>query len=158
MKKCKIFLAILIGFIFGALSAVGVYFLTVGEVAWKEYAETKLIPNAVLALTAIGGLATVSLPIIRKIQYVLDKFSKATQDVNDTAENGRKAEAALHKQDKRISEDIAALNERLDSVERETKKTNEMCRIGFCNMGELVENGYAAEIAKVEGNDEKTEL
>ena len=159
MKKFKIFLAILIGFILGALAAVGVYFLTVGEVAWKEYAETKLIPNAVLALTAIGGLATASLPIIAKIQSAVDNFNKVTKDVNETAENGRKTEGALNEQDRRISEEFATINERIASVEKDTKATKEMCRIGFCNMGELVQSGYASEIAKVEADDEeKTEL
>ncbi len=155
MKKIKIILALLIGFVIGALVAVGVYFLTVGEIAWKEYAETKLIPNAVLALTTIGGLATASLPIIARIQIAVDKFNKATKDVNDTAENGRKAEGELRKQDKRIVEGYTALNERLTAMEKETKKTKEMCKIGFCNMSELVENGYAAEIAKVENDDEQ---
>ena len=75
MKKIKIFLAVLIGFVFGALAAVGVYFLTAGEVAWNEYVETKLIPNAVLALTAIGGLATAALPIIARVQCAIDKFT-----------------------------------------------------------------------------------
>lgn len=159
MKKFKIFLAILIGFILGALAAVGVYFLTVGEVAWKEYAETKLIPNAVLALTAIGGLATASLPIIAKIQCAVYNFNKATKDVNETAENGRKTEGALNEQDRRISEEFATINERIASVEKDAKATKEMCRIGFCNMGELVHSGYASEIAKVGAdNEEKTEL
>ena len=159
MKGFKKIFLIVIGFILGALTAVAIYFLTVGEVAWKEYVETKLIPNAVLALTAIGGLATASLPIIAKIQCAVDNFNKATKDVNETAENGRKTEGALNKQDKRISEEFAALNERVASVEKDTKATKEMCRIGFCNMGELVQSGYASEIAKVEADDEeKTEL
>ena len=159
MKGFKKIFLIIIGFILGALTAVAIYFLTVGEVAWKEYAETKLIPNAVLALTAIGGLATASLPIIAKIQCAVDNFNKATKDVNETAENGRKTEGVLNKQDKRISEEFAALNERVASVEKDTKATKEMCRIGFCNMGELVQSGYASEIAKVEADDEeKTEL
>lgn len=159
MKGFKKIFLIVIGFILGALTAVGVYFLTVGEVAWKEYVETKLIPNAVFALTAIGALATASLPIIAKMQCAVDNFNKATKDVNDTAENGRKTDVALNKQNKRISEEFAALNERVASVEKDTRATKEMCRIGFCNMGELVQSGYASEIAKVETNDEEeTEL
>lgn len=159
MKKTKIFLAVFIGFIVGALAAVGVYFLTVGEVAWKEYAETKLIPNAVLALTAIGGLATASLPIISRVQTAVDKFNKATRDVNDTVENGKKNEIVLHSQEKRISETFTVLDERLNSIEKDAKQTKAMCQIGFCNMKELVENGYAAEIAKVgESDEEKTEI
>ena len=157
MKKGKIVIALILGFVLGALAAVGVYFLTVGEVAWKEYTETKLIPNAVLALTVISGLATASLPIIAKVQTAVDKFNKATKDVNDTVENGRKTEGALSKQDKRISEEFAALNERISSIEEDTQKTREMCKIGFCNIGELVQSGYAAEIAKAdERNEEET--
>lgn len=155
MKKTKIFLTLFIGIILGALAAVGVYFLTVGEVAWQEYLETKLIPNAVLALTAIGGLATASLPIIAKVQCTIDKFNKATQDVNETAENGRKAEGALSKQDKRMAEEYAQLSEKLSSVEKDTKAMREMCKIAFCNMKELVQNGYATEIAKTEADDEE---
>lgn len=164
MKKTKIFLALVIGFILGALVVVGVYFLTVGEVAWQEYVETKLIPNAVLALTAIGGLATAALPIVAKVQKAVDKFNKATQDVNDTVENGRKTEGALNEQDKKISrfderfdELEKKFEEKIAPVEKDTKATKEMCRIGFCNMGELVQSGYAAEIAKVEGGDEEKE-
>lgn len=164
MKKTKLFLAVLIGFVFGALAAAGVYFLTVGEVAWNEYVETKLIPNAVLALTAIGGLATAALPIIARVQCAIDKFNKATQDVNDTVEKGRKTEGALCEQDKRISkfdERFNALEQKLDDklmpIEKDTKTTKEICKIGFCNMSELVQNGYAAEIAKVEADDEHEE-
>lgn len=155
MRKVKVFFAVFIGFILGALTSVGIYFLTVGEVAWKEYAETKLIPNAVLALTAIGGLATASLPIIAKVQTAVDKFNKATKDVSDTVEKGRKTEGALNEQDKRITEEFAVLNEKVASVERNTRKTKDMCTIGFCNMSELVKNGYAAEIAKVGEQDEE---
>ena len=159
MKKIKIFIAILIGFVLGALAAVGVYFLTVGEVSWKEYLETKLIPNIVLVITAIGTLATASLPIIARIQISIDKFNKATQDVTSTAESGRKTEGALKEQNIRISEQFDTIDERLSMIEKNSLKTQEMCRIGFCNMGELVKNGYASEIAKVEADDEKeTEL
>ena len=54
MKKSKIVVLFILGFVLGALAAVGVYFLTVGEVAWQEYVETKLIPNAVRPLGYLG--------------------------------------------------------------------------------------------------------
>lgn len=150
MRKFKKILLLLIGFILGALAAAGVYFLTVGEVAWKEYVETKLIPNAVLAITVIGGLATASLPIIAKVQAAVDKFNKATQDVNDTALNGRKSESEISKREARMAKQFSELNEKLSLVKTNTEVTKEMCKIGFCNTSELVQNGYAAEIAKAE--------
>lgn len=155
MKKGKIIIAVFLGFVLGALCAIGVYFLTVGEVAWKEYIESKLVPNAVLALTAICGLATALLPIIAKTQVAIDKFNKATKDVNDTVENGRKTECALNDQEKRISENYATLSEKISLIEKDTKKTREMCKIAFCNISELVKSGYAAEIARAEEKNEE---
>ena len=102
MKKSKIVVLFILGFVLGALAAVGVYFLTVGEVAWQEYVETKLIPNVVLALSAISALCVAALPIISKIQVSVAKFNQATSDVNATVENGKKTDEKLAEQDQKI--------------------------------------------------------
>ena len=39
--KTKFILGLFLGIVLGALIAIGVYFLTVGEVAWKEYVENE---------------------------------------------------------------------------------------------------------------------
>ena len=146
----------MLGFVLGALTAAGVYFLTEGEVAWQEYVETTLIPNAVLALSAIAALCIAVLPIISKIQTAVAKFNQATSDVKATAENGKKTDAKLAEQDEKIE----AFSERFDkmekmfsdgiaSVKNSTENTEKILRIGFCNTEELVRKGYATEIAKV---------
>lgn len=164
MKKIKVIFLFVLGFILGALSAVAIYFLTVGEVAWQEYVETKLIPNAVLALSAILSLCVASLPIINKIQATISKFNQATQDVNSTVENGKRTDDALHQQDAKIE----AFNQRFDRMEQlviestdsikcATENTEQIVRIGFGNTDELVKKGYAAEIEKVGVKDEQEE-
>ena len=162
MKKLKAFLLIMVGFLLGAMTTVGVYFLTVGDVAWKEYAETKLIPNITLALTTIAALATAALPIISKVNTAVGKFGKATEDINDTVEKGRHTEGSLDEQNRRISkfdERFDSLeqkfDERLSPIAKSTDNTEKSVRIGFCNTDELVRKGYATEIEKVGADDEE---
>lgn len=164
MKKIKIVLLFILGFVLGALAAVAVYFLTVGEVAWQEYVETKLIPNIVLALSAISALCVAALPIISKIQVSITKFNQATKDVNDTVETGKKTDNALAEQDKKIEaftlkleETAQAFTEAVNSVKNTVQNTEQIVRIGFGNTEELVKKGYAAEIEKVGVEDEQEE-
>lgn len=85
----------------------------------------------------------------------MDKQIKTSEQIQ--AEIERLKSSPYVKLAKKAENDM--LNERIASVEKDTKATKEMCRIGFCNMGELVQSGYASEIAKVEADDEeKTEL
>ena len=140
--KGKFILGLVFGIILGVLVAVGVYFLTVGDVAWKEYVQNELAPNIVLAFTTITTLCLAALPIISKVKNALNGFNSATKDVNDTVANNGKNE-------KRIAE----LEERLDRIEAATENTEKIVRLAFCNTDELVKKGYANEIAKV-GQDE----
>ena len=164
MKKSKIVVLFVLGFVLGALAAVGVYFLTVGEVAWQEYVETKLIPNAVLALSAISALCVAALPIISKIQVSVAKFNQATSDVNATVENGKKTDEKLAEQDQKIE----AFSERFDrmeemfnagiaSIKSTVENSEKILRLGFCNIDELVKKGYATEIEKVGAKNEQDE-
>ncbi len=168
MKAFKMIVWLMIGLVIGVLGAVGVYFLTVGEVAWQEYFETKLIPNVVIVISAIGSLSVVALPIISKVQLALEKFNKATTDISLTVENGKKTDDTLTCYDNKI----ATFNERFNLLETKLDNTliplitninriDEVCKIGFCNMDELIQKGYATEINKVGNNNgtkEKTEI
>ncbi|MEG1662473.1 MAG: hypothetical protein RR338_00650, partial [Clostridia bacterium] len=53
---------------------------------------------------------------------------------------------------------VASLEERLDKIEKATINTEQIIRIGFCNLDELVAKGYANEISKVGGEDEEEKL
>lgn len=152
--KVKFVLGLLLGIILGALIAIGVYFLTVGEVAWKEYVENSLIPNVVLALTSIGMICLAALPILKKIKSTIDIFKSATQDVNDTVANNGKTEKKVVE----LEERIAGLEDRLGSIETSSKNTEQIVRIAFCNTDELVKKGYAKEIAKVGSDEDNKEI
>lgn len=142
-SKLKFFIGLFVGIIIGALIACLVYFLTVGDVAWKEYIENEIVPNALVVLTSIGLIVSAAMPIIKRINASLGKFDKATKDVNDTVENNGKNEAK-----------IAELEGRLERIEKGVERTEEIVRLGFCNNDELVKKGYAKQIAKV-GQDEE---
>lgn len=141
--KARFFIGLLVGVVLGALVACGVYFLTVGDVAWQEYIEEKLAPNIILVLSSIGTILLAATPVIKRVSSAVEKFKKATKDVNDTVENNSKNENR-----------IARLEERLGAIETAAKNTEKIVRLGFCNTNELVTKGYANEIAKVGGEDE----
>lgn len=138
------FLIGLVGVVAGALIACGIYFLTVGDVAWQEYIEEKLAPNIVIVLSSIGTIILAAMPVISKVSSAVEKFKQATKDVNDTVENNGKNEIR-----------IARLEERLEAIETAAKNTEKIVRLGFCNTNELVEKGYANEISKVGGKNER---
>jgi uncharacterized membrane protein (DUF485 family) len=152
MKKFKIIICIIGGFCLGVLAAVAVYFCTVGEVAWQEYLETKLVPNAVIVLTSIGTILVAATPLISKIQSTLTRFDKATKDVNDTVETGKSTKNSLELQDEKITafaNRFDKLEEILSGLENNTQDIEQIVQLGFCNMDELVKKGYAVEIEKV---------
>ncbi len=140
--KGKFFFGLLIGIVVGVLSTIGVYFLTIGEVAWKEYLENSLIPNIVLALTSISTILFAAMPIINRVSSALNMFKSATKDVNDTIVNNDKNEQR-----------IAELEKSLGNIKTATNNTEKIVRLAFCNTDELVKKGFAKEIAKV-GKDE----
>lgn len=141
--KTKFFIGLLVGAILGVLIACGVYYLTVGDIAWREYIENVLAPNVVIVLTSIGTILLAATPVVRSVSAAVEKFKKATKDVNDTVENNGKNESR-----------IARLEERLNVIETTAKNTEKIVRLGFCNTSELVIKGYANEIAKVGGENE----
>lgn len=151
--KVKFILGLFLGIIIGALIAIGVYFLTVGQVAWKEYVENSIIPNIVIALTSISAIFVAAIPIISKVITVLNNFKSATKDVNDTVANNSKTEKKVVE----LEERIVGLEERLGGIETSSQNTEQIVRLAFCNTDELVKKGYAKEIAKVGSNEVKEE-
>ena len=87
MKKLKIFLLCLLMFALGVGAAAGLYYLTVGDVAWEAYLEEQLIPAAVTAGTAAVTLYFAFLPLIKKIKESGLRFDKASADVNATVKS-----------------------------------------------------------------------
>ena len=165
--KTKFILGLFLGIVLGALIAIGVYFLTVGEVAWKEYVENELVPNIVVALSSMSLILITALPVVSKAMNAIKSFNAVTKDVNDTAKNGSDNAEKIENFTKEVGEnlqgiadnfvnDVKALDERISRIEQSSQNTETITRIGFGNMEELVQKGYAAEIEKV-GKDEGKE-
>lgn len=161
-KKILIFI---LGLSLGVLLSISVYMYTLGDVEWNVYIKEKLMPCAVLALSAVTAFCVAATPMVNKINGTLSTFDNATAKVNKTASNGDtmsvKVDLALEKMEA-IAEKVEGYQTNIlaavDKVEKTTKNTEEMTRIGFCNQKELVEGGYAAAIAKVgadNGNEGK---
>ncbi len=164
-KKMKIG-GFLFGVIVGALLAVGVYFLTAGEVAWKEYAEKKIVPNAVLALSSVSAIYIAAQPIINGVQKSSARFDEATSNINTTVENDKNTQNALAEQDKKITSFEerfermeSSLKEAMDPIKKASENTEKIVRIGLGNTEELIKKGYAAEIGRVgKQNEQETQL
>lgn len=160
MKKRYLFLlGMLLGFVLGVLIAVGIYFLTVGQVAWKEYIETKLVPNVLLAFTSIGTVIVAALPVVKKVFTASGMFERATSDIKDTIKEAKMSEDKVSALSESLSKEVASYTDRLSKIEeREAKlmdsieKVQETLRVAFCNSDELVRKGVAKRIAG--GSDE----
>lgn len=168
MKKTKFFLGLLFGILLGVGLAIGVYFLTVGEVAWKQYLEEKLVPAATAVVSSLLLIWLGISPVLKKVINATSLFNKATDNVNTTAENGEKANSSLEtfksdlsqKFTEAVEAGVATMkeqDERIKRIEQHSSNTEEIVRIGFGNTEELVNKGYATEIAKVGANNEEVE-
>lgn len=116
------------------------------ETEESNYFRETIMPYITANLSAI-------LTAILMIATTLGKIKAATTELKaSNAENG-----VLKGKCKKLEEDITLLKEELASVKKTAEDTKEMVKIGFCNTGELVENGFAEEIAKVGENEEESE-
>ena len=86
MKK-KIIISLLIGVIIGVFGVTAVLFIVKGEVDWREYVETQLLPNAVAALAAISALYVGATPVLNSIKSATGNFIIATDKVEKTEKN-----------------------------------------------------------------------
>lgn len=170
MKKSiiKTLLLLILGILVGVLASCGIYFATVGDVAWKEYIEKMIIPNAVLAITTVFALSFVSSPLVKKVILALGLFNKATTDINKTIESGNenqnnislmreKLEKEFMQMVENVKSELNEYKETLERIDKVASNVERITRIGFGNMTELVTKGYAVEIAKVGTNNERKE-
>lgn len=166
-----------ITFILGAAAMCGVFYLLSEHVKvdWAEYIEGVLIPNGIAIVAAIGTSCFALKPIIDKIALVIsnviDKFKQATDDVKATVASSAKSEEEVYQSRREIAE----LKESVEQIKllasdipealqviRETRSSvaenNEMSRLGFGSMSELVKNGAARRISDLHTVSEESEV
>lgn len=146
MKTVKwiwVLIACILGLAVGVLGSIGVYYLTMENVAWETFLHDELVPMLTIGLSVIGAVFAALMPLLKNVSLGADKFSSAAKAIekvsNDNEKNVRK---------------ISDLENRLENIERASKNTEEIVRIGFGNLKELVVKGHAREIAKV-GKEEE---
>ena len=114
-----------------------------GAVTELVHVHDELVPMLTIGLSVIGAVFAALMPLLKNVSLGADKFSSAAKAIekvsNDNEKNVRK---------------ISDLENRLENIERASKNTEEIVRIGFGNLKELVVKGHAREIAKV-GKEEE---
>lgn len=157
MKKTLLFI---IGAIIGVLAAIAIYMFTRGDVSWEVYLDEKLIPNATLAGTTVVSLYLASGPLIKKagtwLESVKGLFINSSNSL-EAAKAEEEARLAMLDQLKRTLEQSVAENAEikaemesyLTKIQHVAKTTEEMIRVGFGHIDELVVKGYAAEIERM---------
>ena len=132
---------------------------------WQIYLEEDLLPLAVSVLTTLFALLIAVTPWVIKIRDIIAKWKGVSDDVSTASSTVRENEARIASLEGKLDGEFADMRERL-RLETETlnkyidviKETNDIAKIGFCNMDELVKNGYAREIAKIgEKSEEKAD-
>lgn len=172
MKKLKIICEILISYIAGIGSAIGVYFTTETNLDWRTYLETVLMPNIVAAVAAIVSLYIAALPVLNLIKKAAQKFTSATEGIINTQNADKQNLKLLQMYEKRINsfeekmseidntvaEGIKGIDSKIEEISCDAKKIERMSMIGFGNMSELVRGGYASKIGKVYSSNEEDEI
>lgn len=157
MKKGRWILWMFVGLCLGVLASVAVYFIIQGGVDWETYLKETVIPEATVIATSVGTICLLIQPIMKKIGDAAGLFHRAKEQIDDTVE-GNKNQVTENAE---VRAQVAALKEEVDEIKRVAEHNEQILRIGFGNLEELVVNGYAHEIAKVgteNGSEEKTEL
>lgn len=145
-KTLLFFAGSLLGVIIGAAICCGIYFATVGDIAWEDFLENKMVPALAAVAGSVLSVCVAAKPIVGLVATAATKFSDATDKVNKTVENN----------DKNV-EKISGIEDRLQNIETTVSNIEKMNRIAFCNNKELVVNGYAKKIAKIGTTDGHSE-
>lgn len=110
-----------------------------------NYFREVVMPYITANISGILSAALAIVVMLGKLKAATDEL-KSSNSINNT----------LKKENSTLRTDVKSLQTELAEVKDDLKATKEMVKIGFCNTAELVENGYAAEIARV-GENEKEE-
>ncbi len=120
---------------------------------WYAYLSGDFLQIASLALVAVLGNVIASKPTLSGLKGAADAFASTVGTVNglaaDTAKNNARysaiekyfseAKAVVEKSAIETRETVASMTKKVDAVE-------EMVRLGFGHMSELVAKGYAKKI------------
>lgn len=157
MKKAKTVIVFVLGMVMGALCAVGIYFLTVGDVSWREYVENDLVPNAVLAISTAGTICVAALPIISKVQNAVSGFNKVSADVGETVEKDKNLTAAVELHSDEIKSAVEEMRALRTSMDESINKFNSDMQITVRSLTEGVNSSMTAFKGDITGSIENVQ-
>ena len=117
--------------------------------AWKTYITEKIVPGIIFIVTTLLSIYLGVYPKLNSVQLASEKFKSATDDVNATNKRSEEYEKKMEALYSQYDEKMKKYESRLESIEKHAKNTEDIIRLGFGNITELVVKGYATEIAKV---------
>lgn len=109
---------------------------------FRAYAEEKIFPVVIFVFTAIGTIYVAISPVLVKVKRASEKFKSATEDVNVARDESRKTGKEMKLLEEELRGKIGRMDEALQRLEQ-------MMRVGFEHIPELVEGGYAREIERI---------
>ena len=157
MKKRRFLFGMLFGVFLGIGLSISVYFLAAKDIDWQKYLEEKLIPALSAGISALVIIWLGVAPTLKKIVSAIALFNKATDNVNDTVQNGKEAKASIEDFKKEVNNEILEQKRMIEQTGKGVSNIEKIVRIGFGNTEELVTKGYASEIAKVGNDNEENE-
>ena len=122
-------------------------------------------PNLICANSAVGTTQTllndimpyvtaVSSGLVLVIAIVLPVAKKLLEVAKNLASSDRNLQDVLS-ENVMLKKELKLLHNKIETIEQSNEKIRKMTELGFCNMKELVEGGFAREIAEVGKTDNK---
>jgi len=136
-------------------------------VDWQDLIENKVVPAAVMGISLVGSVYVAFITVKNKVLAASAKFERASETANASASaanesaklsaEAREATARFQEElaarmerlEKRQTEEVMAMRVQMECMARETEKMEDMLRVGFGNIDELVAKGSAREALKL---------
>ena len=138
---------------------------------FEAFVNEKIVPYVIVAVSAVAAIYVAISPILAKIKASSDKFDTATGGLSEANAQGKaakeqsasmlaelQAERAAQRVEQTAFENrvAAQMQSMIDTVQNalgvanvQTREIRDMVQIGFCNNKDLVERGYAKQIARI---------
>ena len=128
----------------GALFAVSPnLFCAIGASGNADKLIEKIMPYASAVASGLVLIIVAVMPTAKKLLEISKSLSASDKNLQNVLDENELLKSEL----KMLINEIKKINKNIE-------KTRKMTQIGFCNMRELVENGFARNIAEIDNEDE----
>ena len=103
----------------------------------------KIMPYASAVASGLVLIVVAVMPTARNLLDVSKKLSGSDKNLQNVLD-----------ENELLKSELQMLKNEIKNINKNIEKTRKMAQIGFCNMRELVENGFARSIAEVDKEGE----